>query len=213
MPRALAVTSGKGGTGKSTVSQLVARALCQRGKNVLLLELDSGLRGLDLMMGVTDRVVYDLSDVLCGRCRPAKAIVSVPVSQGCLHLIVAPMDRFFIPDSENLSRLLRGLWACYDLLLLDTAAGLDESFDIATSVCDGALIITNCEGIAVRDAARAASMLHTLDPLLVINRFSRCQLSAEFPHLDAVIDRVGARLISVIPDDAAVERSCQMGIC
>ncbi|MEG1849687.1 MAG: septum formation initiator, partial [Oscillospiraceae bacterium] len=81
---------------------------------------DSGLRGLDLMLGVTDRVVYDLSDVLCGRCRPAKAIVSVPTARGNLHLLAAPVNRFFVPDRANLARLLTGLTGCYDLLLFDT---------------------------------------------------------------------------------------------
>lgn len=208
MSTALLVTSGKGGTGKTTVSQLLARALCRRGKNVLLLELDSGLRGLDLMLGVCDRVVYDLSDVLCGRCRPVKAITSVDLPHGNLHLIPAPLDRRFVPDRENLLRLLEGLSGCYDFLLLDAGAGLGPGVEIASSACDGALIVTHCDPVAARDAARAADLVADLSPRLVVNRFLRRQLSPELPTLDALIDRTGVRLISVIPEDPAVETAC-----
>ena len=93
MPKILLVTSGKGGTGKTTVSMLLAHALCRRDRNVLLIELDSGLRGLDLLLGVSDRVVYDLSDYLCGRCKPVKAVTVCDVPKGNLHLIAAPSDR------------------------------------------------------------------------------------------------------------------------
>ena len=201
MSKTLLVTSGKGGTGKTTVSMLLARELCSRGKNVLLLELDSGLRGLDLLLGVSDKVVYDLSDVLCGRCKPVKAITVCETEKGNLHLIAAPINRHFIPDKTNLEILLKGLSGCYDWLFLDSAAGLGKGFDIAKSVSDGAIIVTNLDNVSVRDAAVTAQMLEPLPSRLVVNRFSRKQLGNDLPDLDAVIDAVGSRLISVIPED------------
>ncbi len=211
MSNVLVVTSGKGGTGKTTVSYLLAQALCRRQKNVLLLELDSGLRGLDLMMGVSDRIVYDLSDVLLGRCRPVKAITVCDVPQGNLHLIPAPMDRHFVPDRASLTALLKGLAGCYDDLILDTSAGLGRGFDVACSVCDSALIVSTADPVSVRDAAKAAQILQAKKPRLVINKFFRHILSKDLPDLDAVIDRVGAQLIAVIPEDPLVERMLSKG--
>jgi len=210
MARIVLITSGKGGTGKTTVTQLLGRALAERGKNVLLLELDSGLRGLDLMFGVSDRIVYDLSDVLRGGCRPAQAIVPIETARGNLHLIAAAVDRHFLPDARNLSALLRGLSGCYDFLLLDTAAGLARSFDLAAAEADEALIVTTADRVSARDAASAAALL-PCPARLVINRFERRCLKGDIPTLDAVIDCAGVQLISVIPQDPAVPAAAALG--
>jgi septum site-determining protein MinD len=207
----LLITSGKGGTGKSTVSHLLGRALARRSKNVLLVELDSGLRGLDLMLGVSDRVVYDLSDVLEGRCRPAKAVTPIDTKVGNLHLIAAPIDRFFVPDEKNLRLLLKGLSGCYDFLILDTAAGLGQGFDIAARVADEALIVATPDPVSVRDAAKTAQSL-PCPARLVVNKFTVRSLTKELPDLDAVIDCAGVRLISVIPNDDAVAASTALGV-
>ena len=205
------MTSGKGGTGKSTVAALLGRALSARGLSVLLLEFDSGLRGLDLMLGVSDRVVYDLGDVLEGRCRPGKAIVEVGSDAGHLHLAAASTDRHYLPNRENLSRLLRSLQNCYDYLIIDAAAGLGEDFEIAKEAADLALIVVNAEPVSVRDGAKASALLDGKPMRLVINRFSRRQLSDDIPDLDRVIDLVGAQLISVIPDDPLIPKALGAG--
>lgn len=211
MSNILVVTSGKGGTGKTTVSYLLAQSLCRRQKNVLLLELDSGLRGLDLMMGVSDKIVYDLSDVLSGRCKPIKAITDCAVPQGNLHLIPAPVDRHFLPERAGLTALLKGLAGCYDYLILDASAGLGRGFDVACAVCNSALIVCTADPVSVRDAAKAVQILQGKKPRLVINKFFRHILSKDMPDLDAVIDRVGAQLIAVIPEDPLVERLLARG--
>lgn len=156
---------------------LLAHALCRRDRNVLLIELDSGLRGLDLLLGVSDRVVYDLSDYLCGRCKPVKAVTVCDVPKGNLHLIAAPSDRYFVPDPNALASLLRGMSSCYDELILDTAAGLGRGFDVAASLCTSALVVTTPDPVSVRDAAKAVSMLQRTPPRLIVNKFSTRQLS------------------------------------
>lgn len=123
------MTSGKGGVGKSTVSVLLGAALAQAGKRVLLLEMDSGLRGMDIMLGVQDETVYDLSDVLTRRCEPIKAMAACPYMQG-LYLLPAPYDHCFIPDQGDLIRLTRGCHH-FDYLLVDTPAGLGRNFQAA----------------------------------------------------------------------------------
>lgn len=210
MPKILLITSGKGGTGKSTVSQLLGRALAEKDKNVLLVELDSGLRGLDLMLGLSDRVVYDLSDVITGRCRPVEAIVPAATKNGNLHLIAAPVDRYFAPDRERLSLLLKNLSVCYDFLILDSAAGVGREFDIAASLADEALVIATGDAVSLRDASRVAFSLKC-PTRLVINRFSLRSLKYSFPHIDAMIDTAGIRLISVVPEDEAVTSACAAG--
>lgn len=206
MSEVLMVTSGKGGVGKTTISLLLARQLCRFGKNVLLLELDSGLRGLDILLGVTDRVVFDLSDVLTGRCKPIDTIAVCDVPKGNLHLIAAPNDRKFIPETKSLLSLLKGLAGCYDYLILDCAAGLGKAFDIAKSVCTGALIVATPDMVSTRDAAKAAQELRDVPTRLVINKFSRKALSKELPNLDSIIDIVGVQLIAVIASDPMMQK-------
>jgi septum site-determining protein MinD len=208
----LLFTSGKGGTGKTTLTQCVARALCRRKMNVLVLELDSGLRGLDLMLDVSDRVVFDLSDVLGGRCKPAMAVVPVDVPLGNLHLIAAALDASYVLQQDRFRQFIRRALDFYDFVLMDGSAGLGRSNEIAGSVCSGALIISACDPITVRDGARVADSLRGIPRRLVINRFSRHQLSGELPDIDTVIDRVGVQLISMIPDDPAVPYYCSRGL-
>ena len=103
------VASGKGGTGKSTVSVLLGSRLAAAGKKVLLIELDSGLRSVDIIAGAAGRTVYDISDVLCGRCDWRKAIVESPVYKG-LSLISAPYERGNV-QPQQLAKLTRKIWA------------------------------------------------------------------------------------------------------
>ncbi|MBP1556526.1 MAG: P-loop NTPase [Oscillospiraceae bacterium] len=212
MSEILMVTSGKGGVGKTTVSLLLAKQLCRQDKDVLLLELDSGLRGLDILLGVSDKVVYDLSDVLTGRCKPVNAITVCDVPKGNLHLIPAPNDRRFIPERDSLFSLLKGLSGCYDYLILDCAAGLGKGFDIAKSVCTGALIVTVPDPVSIRDAAKAATELRDVPTRLVINKFSRKAISKDLPDIDSMIDAVGVQLISVIAADSLVQLQFAKGV-
>lgn len=212
MAVSILVTSGKGGTGKSTVSQLLARAFTEMNRNVLLLELDCGLRGLDLSLAVSDGIVYDLSDVLLGRCQPSKAITEIPTTRGNFHFICAPYDRYFQFSVASLKAVLEGFAGCYDYMILDTCAGLGNVFDCARDVCDLALVVTNCEPPALRCAATTVRELGADYPTrLVINSFRTKQLNRNIPNLDVAIDIVQSQLISVIPYDLALTSSIAVG--
>ena len=201
MSKTLLVTSGKGGTGKTTISQLLGKAIASFSKNVLIIELDSGLRGLDLMLSVSDKVVYDLSDVLHGSCKPIKAITVVPTQTGNLHLIAAPTDRKFKLSRRPLEQLLEGLSECYDFIIFDTAAGLGTAFDVASTFCDTALIVATCDMVSLRDACVTVKVLPHINCRLVLNKFKSTQLKGTIEYIDTAIDIVKAQLISVIPYD------------
>ena len=131
--------SGKGGTGKSTVSVLLGAALARLGRKVLLVELDSGLRSVDIIAGVYGRTVYDIEDVLCGRCEAGKAIVPSPLYPG-LSVISAPYEGGDV-EAAPLGRLLMAVRPYFDFVLLDTAAGMGSPFTAAVSVADKALLV------------------------------------------------------------------------
>lgn len=207
LAQTILVTSGKGGVGKSTVSVLLGAALAEAGKRVLLLEMDSGLRGMDIMLGVQDETVYDLSDVLTRRCEPIKAMVACPYQEG-LYLLPAPYDHCFVPDQSDLIRLTRGLAQHFDYMLVDTPAGLGRNFQAAVAVADRALLVVTPDPICVRDGRKVADTLDALgvgDIRLIINKVTpQLAKMKMLPDLDAVIDGVGVQLIGVIPQENQV---------
>ena len=209
--REIVIISGKGGTGKSTVSVLLGAALAQLGRKVLLVELDSGLRSVDIIAGVYGRTVYDIEDVLCGRCEGAKAIVPSPLYPG-LSVISAPYEGGTV-EAAPLGRLLTAMRPYFDFLLLDTAAGMGAPFTAAAAVADTALLVLTPDPVALRDGKIVADrLLHDRRPQntvrLVMNRVTRESFGkgAAVADLDECIDTVGAQLLAVIPESAALQQ-------
>ena len=145
------ICSGKGGTGKSTVSVLLGAGLARLGRKVLLVELDSGLRSVDIIAGVYGRTVYDIEDVLCGRCVPS------PLYAG-LSVISAPYEGGEVA-AVPLGRLLQAVRPYFDLILLDTAAGMGAPFSAAATVADRALLVLTPDPVALRDGKIVADRL------------------------------------------------------
>ena len=129
------VASGKGGTGKSTLSVMLGARLAAAGGKVLLIELDSGLRSVDIIAGVYGKTVYDIADVLSGRCEGAKAVVASPVYPG-LSVISAPYEWSGTVQPAALKKLLDKLSPVFDWVLVDTAAGLGAPFKAALAVSE-----------------------------------------------------------------------------
>ena len=151
------VCSGKGGTGKSTVSVLLGACLARLGRKTLLVELDSGLRSVDIIAGVYGRTVYDIEDVLCGRCEGAKAVVPSPLYHG-LSVISAPYEGGAV-EAAPLGRLLTAMRPYFDFILLDTAAGMGAPFTAASTVADKALLVLTPDPVALRDGKIVADRL------------------------------------------------------
>ena len=188
------ICSGKGGTGKSTVSVLLGASLARLGRKVLLVELDSGLRSVDIIAGVYGRTVYDIEDVLCGRCEGAKAIVPSPLYPG-LSVISAPYEG-----------------GAVSAVPLDTAAGMDAPFAAAAAVAERALLVLTPDPVALRDGKIVADRLLAdgrpqSAVRLVMNRVTRKSFGkrAAVFDLDECIDTVGVQLLAVIPESPELQ--------
>ena len=195
------ICSGKGGTGKSTVSVLLGAQLGAWSRRVLLIELDSGLRSVDMIAGVYGKTVYDIEDVLCGRCDGSKAIVPSPLYPG-LSVISAPYEGGEV-RAAPLAGLILAMREYFDYILLDTAAGMGAPFTAANRLADRALVVLTPDPVALRDGRIVA------DALLQSGRpASAVRLVMD---LDECIDTVGLQLIAVIPESRTLQRAGAAG--
>lgn len=212
---ATVITSGKGGVGKSTLAVGLGRALAQRGRRVLLVDCDAGLRSLDRMTGTEENLVFDMADVVFARCAPAEAIYSCGGAEG-LFLLPAPSLGEDMIRPGVMKKLVPLLKRYFDHVLLDSPAGVGSGFRSAASGADRALVVCNPDPVCVRSAGVARELLNKLsvpEMRLVINRFNR-ELFREtdaYSDLDGVIDGAGIRLIGVVPEDFALAASFLRG--
>ena len=199
--KVIMIASGKGGTGKSTAAVYIGAQLAAMGRQVLLVELDAGLRSVDIISGVYGRTVYDVEDILSGRCIPEKAVVESPLYPG-LQVISAPYSGGDV-SAAPLVKLVEALSKHLDYILLDTAAGMGAPFVAAAAVSRLALLVLTPDPVALRDGRIVADWLYTHSkavPRLVINRVDPArQYRSAVPDLDECIDTVAAQLIAVIP--------------
>lgn len=201
MGKILAITSGKGGVGKSTVSVGLAVAFARMGKKTLLVDMDEGLRCLDLMLGVDDSAILDLSDVLAGK-EIADVCYSTPIADN-LFLIPAPL-KFGNIDEEAFERFASKASYLYDIIIFDFSAGMD--FSLYKRLPKTTLFLTVCvpDPVSIRDAAAVSRSLseNALSARLLINRFvySGCKKYG-FKNIDSMIDAAELRLLGIIPED------------
>ncbi|MDO4747828.1 MAG: AAA family ATPase [Eubacteriales bacterium] len=216
MSQVIVVASGKGGTGKTTVSTSLALALNRKNNKVLVIDCDSGMRGADMMLGITNRLVHDMSDVISGACPLEDAIYECDGAKG-LYSIAAPV----LAEDEVSAQLMKQFVDKhkdeYDYVIIDAPAGTGSGFESAAIAADRALIVVNTEPISVRGGVNIQAKLLEMgitDTRLVINRFDlqRFLGTALYKDLDEVIDEVGVRLIAVIPEDVRIAALSQRGI-
>lgn len=199
------ITSGKGGVGKSTVSVGLGRALSQRGRRVLLVDCDAGLRSLDRMTGTEENLVFDISDVVCGRCAPAEAIYPCAGGAG-LFLLPAPSLGENMIRPGVMRKLVPLLKRYYDYVLLDSPAGVGGGFRAAACAADRALIVCSPDPVCVRGVNSVRGLLEELElreTRLIINRFNGrfFDETGVYGDLDSVIDAAGVQLFGVVPED------------
>lgn len=210
------IASGKGGVGKSCCSVFLGQALARHGFRVLLIELDAGMRGLDLMLGMRERCPYDMGDVLKGMCDPYDAVTPSDSIHG-LSLLSAPAGEWNEFQQADLIWLCREISAYYDWILLDAPAGIGRGFHLGLEAADRALVVVTPDPICVRDAYTASVLLERargsgFSQRLIINRVTKSAVGDSLPDLDAVIDQAAVQLIGVVPEDSSVALSAANGV-
>ncbi len=202
------ITSGKGGVGKTTAVANIAVALASLGARVCCIDGDIGLRNLDVVMGLENRIVYDIVDVIEGRCRLRQAMIRdkrlpelylIPAAQTRDKSAVSPSDMVRLGDE------LRNE---VDWVLIDSPAGIERGFRNSIAAADQVLVITNPEVSAVRDADRVIGLLEAEEkgsPSLILNRLNPSMVrNHDMLSAEDVLDLLAIRLIGVVPEDENV---------
>ena len=223
MSEVIVITSGKGGVGKTTTSANVGTGLAMLGKRVVLIDTDIGLRNLDVVMGLENRIIYNLVDVIEGNCRMKQALIR-DKRYPDLFLLPSAQTR----DKSSVSpgqmiKLVEDLREEFDYILLDCPAGIEQGFRNAIAGADRALIVTTPEVSAIRDADRIIGLLEAsgvgrMD--LIINRIrSDMVRRGDMMSVDDVMDILSVPVIGTVPDDEDIGRTagrhewiCRAGI-
>jgi len=212
----ITITSGKGGVGKTTITANLGVALALAGKRVVTIDADIGLRNLDVVMGLENRIVYDLVDVVEGRCRLRQAMIrDKRLSE--LYLIPAAQTRDKTAISPgDMVRLCDQLRPNYDYVLVDSPAGIEQGFHNAVAPADEILVITTPEVAAVRDADRIIGLLEAKEkntPQLIINRFKPDMVRrGDMLGTSDVIEVLAIELVGIVPEDEAIIISTNKGV-
>lgn len=212
---AIVITSGKGGVGKTTTSANLGTALALSGKKVCLVDTDIGLRNLDVIMGLENRIIYDLVDVIEGRCKLKQALIK-DKRFDCLYLLPAAQtkDKTDI-EPDQLKKLIVELKQEYDYVIIDCPAGIEQGFRNAVSGADRAIVVTTPELSAVRDADRIIGLLEKEDiepPRLIVNRIrSHMMKNGEMLDVDEIASILSIDLIGIIVDDENVIKCSNKG--
>lgn len=159
MSRTIVVTSGKGGVGKSSVSVNLALALAHHQLKVCLIDGDFGLKNLDVMMGLENRIVYDLNDVVEGRCDIKQVLVKDKREESLVLLPACKSLSFQQLDMKIMKSLIENLQTEYDFIIVDSPAGVEQGFEYATSIADEAIIVVNLDLASLRDSDRVIGLL------------------------------------------------------
>ena len=216
MNNIIVVASGKGGTGKSTVSVCLSAALVQQNKKVLLIDCDCGMRGVDLMLDVENEILFDCSDAICGNCKNREAVYKSRNLDN-LYIMAAPFDADNEINPDIFTELVNDLEKDYDYIIIDSPAGVGSGFATAAAPAKSALVVTNAEPTSIRGAVNIRRKLeknNIKDIRLVINRFDRKAFEKMgcYYDLDEVIDAAGIRLIALVPYDMRINVVMQRGL-
>ena len=211
MGTVITVTSGKGGTGKTSITGAVAASLSLMDRTVLCIDMDIGLRNLDISLGLNDRALMDFSDVSLGRCPLARAVVPHPTLKG-LSLLTSPMSLPASLTTEKIRALLDTARGMYDYILIDSPAGLGAGFRLAICGADRAVVVATNDASSLRDAQRTVSELdHMRQVHLVMNRIQTKLLRRLRATIDDAMDAAGLPLIGVVPEDPYVILCANLG--
>ena len=208
MGEVIVITSGKGGVGKTTTTVNLGCALSQSGKSVILLDADIGLRNLDVVMGLEDKVVYDFVDVIEGRCRLRQAVIKDKKHEN-LFMMPASQTRDKCDVSEGqMRKLCFELAENFDYVLIDCPAGIEQGFKNAVASSDKAIVVATPELSSIRDADRVLTKLEDegIEKIkLVINKVRPAMIrKGQAPGVDEMIEILATDLLGVVPEDTEI---------
>ncbi len=216
MGEVIVVTSGKGGVGKTTTTANVGTGLAKLGKSVVLIDMDIGLRNLDVVMGLENRIVYNLVDVIEQKCKVNQAFIKVKGFNNFYLLPCAQTRDKTSVTPEQMKTLTDMLKKEFDYVILDCPAGIEQGFKNAIAGADRALVVTTPEVSAVRDADRIIGLLDANEIArydLVVNRLRADMVKrGEMMSADDVLEVLSVNLIGIVPDDENIVISTNTGV-
>lgn len=215
MGEVIVVTSGKGGVGKTTTTANIGTGLAVMGKRVVLVDTDIGLRNLDVVMGLENRIVYDIVDVVSGNCRLKQALIKDKRFEDLFLLPAAQTKDKTAVSEQQMQELTGQLKEEFDYVIVDCPAGIEQGFKNAIAGAEKALVVTTPEVAAVRDADRIVGLLEAAglnDPKLIINRIRPNMVKkGDMMDIDDMIEILAIDLIGVVPEDETIVISTNKG--
>jgi len=210
----IVVTSGKGGVGKTTATSSIGAALALEGKRVAIVDMDIGLRNLDVIMGLENRIVFNIVDVVQGRCKIDQAAIRDRRIDNLFLIPASQSDNKDVLTPEGVERVANDLRTKFDYVIMDSPAGIERGFENATVGANEAIVICTPDVSAVRDADRVIGLLYarSLEPKLVVNRIEpmRVERGEMLSHED-VLDILSIELAGLVPMDEKVLISSNTG--
>lgn len=208
MGEVIVITSGKGGVGKTTTTANIGAALALMDKKVAMIDTDIGLRNLDIVMGLENRIVYDIVNVAEGVCRPRQALIKDKRFRNLFVMPAAQSKDKNAITPQNMLKICTELKKDFDYIIIDCPAGIEQGFENAVAAADFALVVTTPEVSSIRDADRVIGLLEAREihkHSLVINKVRYDMVrKGDMLTINDIVDILSEDLIGVIPDDEAV---------
>ena len=215
MSEVIVVTSGKGGVGKTTTSANIGTGLAGLKKRVVMIDTDIGLRNLDIVLGLENRIVYNLVDVVEGNCRYKQALIKDRNNPELFLMPCAQTKDKTAVSPEQIIKLIDEMRSDFDYIIIDCPAGLEQGFKNAIAAADRAIVVTTPEVSAIRDADRVIGLLEANEITsidLIINRVRYDMVKkGDMMSVDDVVDILAVNLLGVIPDDEQIVISTNKG--
>ncbi|WP_315116931.1 septum site-determining protein MinD [uncultured Clostridium sp.] len=215
MGQAIVITSGKGGVGKTTTTANIGTALASMDKKVVVVDGDTGLRNLDVLMGLENRIVFTLMDVIDENCKLKQALIK---DKRFPNLFLLPTAQTRDKDDiskEQMLEVISELKEDFDYVLIDCPAGIEQGFENAIIGADRALVVVNPEVTSVRDADRVIGKLEAKgveDPQLIVNRINSDMVkNGDMLDVNDILDSLAIKLIGIVPDDKNITISTNKG--